>query len=273
MEIIQIDQKTCTQCGICAGECPGFYIDFTPKSFPVANARIKAGCIRCGHCVAVCPTGSLSHREMPVEKCVLIEENLKISPEQCEQLLKSRRSLRAIKKQKVPRELITRLIEDARYAPTGHNNQELEWLVIDNPEELNRIEKLGLEWIRWAMKNQPQMAAMFDMKEMLKNQEASNSVFMRGAPALIVTHAAKDNPMALIDSATALGYLDLAASSLGLGTCWAGFIFVMANNFPPVKTALALPEGHSAYGCMVLGYNKFKHRRIPTRKEPKITWR
>jgi nitroreductase len=108
-----------------------------------------------------------------VEKCVLIEENLKISPEQCEQLLKSRRSLRAIKKQKVPRELITRLIEDARYAPTGHNNQELEWLVIDNPEELNRIEKLGLEWIRWAMKNQPQMAAMFDMEEMLIRDKAA----------------------------------------------------------------------------------------------------
>ena len=169
--------------------------------------------------------------------------------------------------------MITRLIEDARYAPTGHNNQELQWLVIDSHEELDRIEKLGVDWIRWVMKNQPQMMAMFNMDEMLKRQELNNNVFMRGAPALLVTHATKDNPMALIDSATALGFLDLAASSLGLGTCWAGFVYIMASTFPPVKAALSLPDGHSAYGCLMLGYNKFKYHRIPTRKAPNITWR
>jgi nitroreductase/NAD-dependent dihydropyrimidine dehydrogenase PreA subunit len=273
MDIIQVDQKTCTQCGICAAECPGLVIDFQPESYPRPMARTEMACLRCGHCVVVCPIGSLTHREIPVEKCAPIIENLNIAPEQCEQWLKSRRSVRVFKKQSVPRAMITRLIDDARYAPTGHNNQELEWLVLDSREELDRIEKLGMDWIRSIIKNQSQMAAMFNMEEMVKRQELNHNVFMRGAPALVVTHAAKNNPMALIDSATAMGYLDLAANSLGLGVCWAGFVYMMANSFPPVAEALSLPQGHIAYGCLMLGYNKFQYHRIPTRKAPGITWR
>jgi nitroreductase/NAD-dependent dihydropyrimidine dehydrogenase PreA subunit len=273
MDIIQVDQKTCTQCGICAAECPGLVIDFQPESYPRPMARTEMGCIRCGHCVVVCPTGSLTHREIPVEKCAPINELLKVTPDQCEGWLKSRRSVRVFKKQSVPREMITRLIEDARYAPTGHNNQELEWLVLDSRSELDRIEKLGTDWIIWILKNQPRMAAMFNMEEMIKRQEKNHNVFMRGAPVLVVTHAAKNNSMALIDSATALGYMDLVANSLGLGVCWAGFVYVMANSFAPVTAVLSLPEGHSAYGCMMLGYNKFQYYRIPARKAPGITWR
>jgi nitroreductase/NAD-dependent dihydropyrimidine dehydrogenase PreA subunit len=272
VDIIKINEQTCTQCGICAEECPASLIDFQPHSFPKPKAIARIACVRCGHCVAVCPTGSLNHRGMPVEQCSPIEENLKVTPEQCEQLLKGRRSVRVFKKQTVSRDIIKRLVEDARYAPTAHNDQELEWLVVDSREELDNIEKIGTEWIRWVIKNQPQMNTMFNMEEMLKRQELNNKTFLRGAPVLVVTHALKDNSMAVIDSATALGYLDLAASSLGLGTCWAGFIYVMATSFPPLKEALALPEGHSACGCLMLGYNKFKYYRVPTRKAPKIRW-
>ena len=273
MNIIQIDQKTCTQCGICAAECPALLIAFKTKSYPKPLALAESACIRCGHCVAVCPTGSLTHREMPVEKLPALHESLRVSAEQCEQLLKGRRSVRAFKDQPVPREMVARLIKDASYAPTGRNDQEVEWLVIDNREELNRIEKLGIDWIRWVIKNQPRMAAILNMEELLKRQEKYTNVLLRSAPVLLVAHAPKDNSMALIDSSTALSYLDLAANSLGLGTCWAGFVYNMANSFPSVKNAIALPESHSAYGCAMLGYNKFKYPRIPLRKEPKIIWR
>ncbi len=104
----------------------------------------------------------------------------------------------------------------------------------------------------------------------------NHNAFLRGAPVLIVTHASKDFSVSLlagIDSANALSFLDLAANSLGLATCWAGYVYMMANTFPPVQAALALPEGHQAYGAMLLGYNKFKYHRIPVRKAPRIVWR
>jgi nitroreductase/NAD-dependent dihydropyrimidine dehydrogenase PreA subunit len=271
--IIKIDEKTCTQCGICAVECPVRLISFQPGHYPRPVASIESDCLRCGHCIVVCPMDSLDHSEMAIEKSIEIQENRKTTPEQVEQLLKSRRSVRVFKDQTVSREIITRLIEDARYSPTGHNNQEVEWLVIDNREELNRLESLGTEWIHWTMKNRPRIAAKMNMQDLLKRQEIYHNAFLRSCPVLIITHSKKSYNMASIDSSAALSYLDLAANSLGLGTCWAGFLYHMTKNFQPIKDAIVVPKGHSVYGCIMLGYNKYKYRRIPLRKEPCINWR
>ena len=276
VSIIEINQETCNKCGICAEECPRRVITLPDGDFPQILAPVEATCNGCGHCVAVCPSGSLSHQNSPLEISPKIQGSLKITPEHVEKLLKSRRSARVFKSQPVSREIITRLIEVARYAPTGHNLQEVEWLVIDNKKELDRIEELGIDWLQWVIKNLPQAAAASNMAEKLERQKLKRDAFLRGAPVLVVTHASKDSPVSLlagIDSANALSFLDLAANSLGLATCWAGYVYIMANTFPPVKEALALPEDHATYGCVLLGYNKFKYHRIPVRKVPKIIWR
>jgi nitroreductase len=151
----------------------------------------------------------------------------------------------------------------------------VEWLVIDDKKELARIEELGIGWLQWIIKNLPKVAADSNMEEKLERQKLHRDAFLRGAPVLIVAHASKDSLASLagIDSANALSYLDLAADSLGLGACWAGYVYIMANTFEPVKEMLALPDDHAVFGCMMLGYNKFKYYRIPVRKAPRITWR
>jgi ferredoxin len=84
-------------------------------------------CMRCGHCVGICPTGSLTHKEMPSEKTPVIAKSLEISFKQCAQLIKSRRSIREFQDKDVSKEDIERIIDVARYAPTGHNMQEVQW--------------------------------------------------------------------------------------------------------------------------------------------------
>ncbi len=275
MSIIEIDRKTCNKCGICALECPRRIIVLPEGGFPQVVAELEATCNACGHCVAVCPKGSLSHRDSPLESSPKMEKGLIITPAQVEQLLKGRRSARVFKDKPVPRETISRLIDIARYAPTGHNLQEVEWLVIDDKKELARIEEMGIEWLEWVIKNLPKVAADSNLEEKLERQRLKHDAFLRGAPVLIVAHADKSGLASLagIDSANALSYLELAANSLGLGACWAGYVYIMANTFPPVQKAMALPEDHAAYGCMMLGYNKFRYYRIPCRKAPGIVWR
>ncbi|MEM3486375.1 MAG: nitroreductase family protein, partial [Candidatus Methanomethyliaceae archaeon] len=87
-------------------------------------------CNRCGHCVAVCPTGALKHSDIPVEDCPPIKPELIINDEQAVQFLRSRRSIRAYKDKPVEEGKIRRLIEITRYAPTGGNGQLVEWLVL-----------------------------------------------------------------------------------------------------------------------------------------------
>jgi nitroreductase len=74
-----------------------------------------------------------------------------------------------------------------------------------------------------------------------------------------------------IDSAIALSYMDLAAPSLGLGCCWAGFFMIAAGSWPPLAEAFQLPEGHKSFGAMMVGYPKFRYQRLPERNEAKIT--
>jgi nitroreductase/NAD-dependent dihydropyrimidine dehydrogenase PreA subunit len=272
MNLIQINTATCRQCGVCAATCPGALIDYRPRNFPESVAMAEIACTGCGHCVAVCPTGSLSHRDMSIEACKPLHPEYKISPEQVEQFLRQRRSIRAYKKQPVPRKVTQQIIEIARYAPTGHNNQNVEWIVFDSPEKIQHLEDVGTDWIRWMIQQDRPMLPDFDLNHMLERQEASGNGFLRGAPVVIITHGEK-NPMGSVDSSLALTYLDLAANSLGLGCCWAGFVMMMAKSFTPMQEALALPAGHEAQGVIMMGYPRFVYQRLPARKPPRIVWR
>src|SRR4030042_3350381 len=127
MALLTIDKDTCTKCGICATQCN--MIIFKEGSYPRQMPGTDEFCMRCGHCVAVCPTGSLTHKEMLAEQTPLVEKSLDVSFKQCAQLIKSRRSIRNFQDKAVPKEEIERIIDVARYAPTATNSQDVRWLV------------------------------------------------------------------------------------------------------------------------------------------------
>ena len=271
MAILEVNKETCTKCGICATICPRGVIFFREKSYPRLLPKADENCARCGHCVAVCPPGSLTHVDIPVEQCLPLERSLDISAEQCTQLIKGRRSIRVYQDRKVPGEEIERIIEVARYAPTGHNDQEVRWLVINDRDEVHRLSEIGADWMRWVVKNNPQLAPM--LEGALQRQEAGMDVFLRDAPAVVIAYAEKNNPVASIDCSIALSYFDLIADSMGLGCCWAGYFIFAATFFSPMIEALSLPEGHQVYGALMLGYPRYKYQRIPVRNEARIIWR
>jgi nitroreductase/NAD-dependent dihydropyrimidine dehydrogenase PreA subunit len=273
MTLLTIDTETCNQDGICAAVCPAGIIDFKKGAFPEPSAHAEEICIRCGHCVAVCPTGSLSHRVMGVDQCPPIQEDLCLSEAQCEQFLRARRSIRRFKEKPVPREEIIRLIDLARYAPTGHNVQNVKWLAMGTRAELDKLAGLTVDWMRWMVANEKETAQALHLEETVQAWEAGHDVILRQAPVVIVTHAPVADMRAPTSSTIALTYLTLAATSLGLGTCWAGYFGYAAASFPPLKETLALPEGHQTLGAMMVGYPKYRYQRLPTRKRPEIVWR
>ena len=102
MSLLKIDQTKCKQDGLCAADCPMGIIRFAGKgSFPEMVVENEAMCIRCGHCVAVCPHGDLDHVEVLLAECLPIDKNLVGSAVQVEQFLRSRRSVRQFKDKEV----------------------------------------------------------------------------------------------------------------------------------------------------------------------------
>lgn len=204
MSLFVVDPEKCKKDHICVDECPAKIIKMIDKDTPpVPVSRAEEFCIQCGHCVAVCPYGALSHKAMAPEQCPPVRKELLPNPEWAEHFLRSRRSIRTYKKKVVERETITRLIDIARYGPSGSNSQPVRWLVIHDNEEVK----------------------------------------------------------------------NLAAPSMGLGACWAGYFNAAASLWPPMQEALGLPEDHTAFGSMMIGYPKYAYYRLPLRNEPHITWR
>ena len=273
MALFSIDTETCNQDGICAAVCPAMVIDFRKGEFPEPAAGAEELCIRCGHCVAVCPTGSLSHRVMAVEDCPPIKKEERLSRAQCEQFIRARRSIRIYKDTPVPQEEIANLIELARYAPSGHNTQSVQWLAMGTRTEIDKLAGLTVDWMRWVLNNQKEMALAMHLDAAVGLWEAGKDIILRQAPAVIVAHAPEEDMMAPTSSTIALTYLELVATSMGLGTCWAGYLRIAATNFPPVKQALALPKGHQCLGAMMVGYPSVRYQRLPTRKTPAVIWR
>ena len=273
MNLLTVDQQLCNQDGICAAACPAGLIDFQKGEYPTPISEAEEICIRCGHCVAVCPTGSLSHREMPVGQCPPIQKDLQLTAEHCEHFLRSRRSIRVYKSKPVPRDDISKLIEVARHAPSGHNSQCVEWLVLGNRDELRNLAAIVADWFRWMLSNMSEFALSMHMDRTLKRWEDGKDAILRDAPVVIITHAEKGNRLAPAACTIALAYLELAATSMGLGCCWAGYFNAAATTFPPMMEALSLPKGHQCFGSMMVGYPKVDYHRLPLRNPPGITWR
>jgi nitroreductase len=209
---------------------------------------------------------------MRVEQCPPVHKNLHLSQKHCEHFLRNRRSIRIYKNKSVPRKEVTRLIETARYAPSGYNSQCVEWLVLDKKDDLLKLGEVAIEWMHQTITTKPDFPLSKPIANALKRWGNGTNVISRGAPVIIITHAEKGNMLAPTSCTIALTYMELAATSMGLGCCWASYLNAAANEHPPMAKALSLPEGHQCFGAMMVGYPKLTFYRLPLRKNPKITW-
>ena len=130
-----------------------------------------------------------------------------------------------------------------------------------------------MDWMRTVIRDNPKMAAELFLDRNVKLWDQGIDVILRNAPVVIITHASRNNRIAPMDCVIALTYLELAAASMGMGCCWAGYFRSAAAIYAPLTEALGLPEGHQCFGAMMVGYPKFSYHRVPTRKPAKIIWR
>ncbi len=274
MNLITIDREKCNQDGICVSECPAQILVMEKnEGFPVPSPEFEEYCIRCGHCVAVCPSGALSLDWLEPENCRKMDNDLALPPEQAEQFLRGRRSIRSFKEKTVPKETLEKLLEVACSAPSAKNKQPWHWIVVQEPQEVQRVAGLVVEGMQAFLDSDPEEGKIRGYHRVVAAWDLGIDRVCREAPHLIIVHAEQDWTFAPEDTALALSLLDLYATSIGLGVCWGGYIYKAINAFPPLFDALGLPKGHLAFGAVMVGYPKFKYQRIPVRNQPRVIWK
>jgi len=262
------DKEKCKQCGACFVECPYDLIVKDREDYPKIRLAAKKTCIGCGHCVAVCPTEAITLPEMPVvqslspDQCAPLLKDLRLAPEQAEQFLRGRRSIRSYKDKLVPNEVLGQLLDVSRFAPSAKNGQPARWIVTRSAEATRKLAGLTVEF----------MAINNVFPGVIKNWEKGIDKILHGAPHVAVIHAAEDGLNPAEDCSLAAAYMELAAHAHGVGACWAGFLMEAAEGYHPIREMLRVPEGHGIYAALMLGYPKYRYQRIPRRRDVEVTW-
>jgi nitroreductase len=179
-------------------------------------------------------------------------------------LVKTRRSTRRFKTDPIPDEMVEKIIEAGRWAPSGANSQPWEFIVIKDRETKNRIVDIIKEHSEYGRKVE------LTREERLRWPSAAKTLADPGfkdAPVFIIlcgdprtresypllTLMARGDSHFASSLASAFLNMALAATTLGLGSQWmsaTGHPFVMCL----VKEVLGIPDKLVIYDAMAVGY-------------------
>lgn len=268
-----VNTQSCTHCGLCAATCPWGLIEVPREGAPhLAKAAAKL-CILCGHCEAVCPAGSLHLDDPRLASAISPEQPAEIEAERLGAYLRMRRSIRRYREEPVERAVIERVMDIVRYAPTGRNRQDVQWLMIHDTREVRRLTAMAVDWMRETGNSGNPLAARYNLGGMVKAWEEGRDYVCLNAPHLVIAHVGGESPIAMTNAVIALTHLDIVAPSFGLGACWGGIFMQAVNNWEPLRAALDLPPGHAPAHCLMLGYQAIRYQRPPQRNPVSIVWR
>ena len=138
--------------------------------------------------------------------------------------IRTRRTVRTFKPEPVPDEVVHRMLQAARWAPSSSNSQPWHFIVVKSRETL---------------------AALGDI--------ATQGPFIADAPVAIAI--VMDNaPRPQMDAGRALQQMELVAWSEGLGTCFVGFR--EAGQPEKVKELLGIPDSMELITVLPFGYRE-----------------
>ncbi len=162
----------------------------------------------------------------------------------------NRRSIRSYTDKPVSKADLELIVRAAVYAPSGRNTQDWLFTVITDKDKLERL-------------NAPVRDAL--------GRDASYRCYYNAPVLILASH--QDSDLAAADCACALENMFLAATSLGLGSCWINQIGPLSDD-PAVRKVLSelgIPDSQRVYGAAAIGYAAAPAK-APERKAGTVCW-
>lgn len=264
----KIDKEKCIHCGQCIKDCIANIIEFDDEKIPYITNENH--CLKCQHCLAICPTGALSIMNKKPEDSE-DTENLP-SEESVLKLIKSRRSIRQYRAENLPKEVIEKLTNMLKYPPTGCNFHKLHFSIIDDIEVMDKFREMTNSKIKKILSSNT-----FNTigKKIANYKDAfmrGDDIIFRNAPHMIVVSAPINAPCGSEDAIINLSYFELYAKSMNVGTLWCGFAEICLKVFPDLCEFLEIPDGYKPMYVMLFGPTDIKYTRCTQPEEYQISY-
>jgi nitroreductase/Fe-S-cluster-containing hydrogenase component 2 len=272
---------------------------------------MEVSCFGCRDCIAVCPEDAIEVEGSVVIDEGLYRSQFpdrKLSPPEplgpgknfseiqdqlteVERVIFRRRSNRIFKKNPVPQEMIERILEAGRYGPSAGNNQPIRYIVISDTALIEQIEEGVLRVLKRLSKGYREggllVRSLLHLYGLRNPQDmdirpiyALNALMREGSRLALFHHA----PCVILmlsdqrgvgdyklDCGIAAQNIVLAAHSLGLGTCYVGFIKPI-NMIGGLKKKLGIEYPYQVVTSIALGYPRVKQDKEVIRERTPITW-
>ena len=195
--------------------------------------------------------------------------------------IKKRRSVRLYEPKPIPRDIINTIIEAGNQAPFSSEKRFQPWrfVVVENPEFKQKLVQTTLPiWKKFMENTKETHPEIYEIGMTFYDaiDEPKDMVYYSAPVILFVIGPARNATCC----ALACENIMIAATSLGLGSCYVGFGAMVTGDADVVQT-LELTDDERIYGPILLGYPKVEpSARVanalasmgPKKKEPMIKW-
>lgn len=185
----------------------------------------------------------------------------------------TRRSTRNYKPEPVEREKLERILDAARQAPSGGNNQTNHFLVIQNREVLKKL--IGMVEAAFSRMDADENTYP-SLRHAIEVSKKGGYVFCYNAPVLIAVANRRDYGNNMADCACAIENMMVAANALDLGSCWINQLRWLNENEALVEYLrfLGMKKNERIYGAVIIGYpsNGLPNRSLMAQKGNETTY-
>lgn len=236
---------------------------------------------------------------MKADDNTVMENGVSLVPEQgapfnpVEEVIYRRRSARLYKKKQVPEYLVRRVIEAGRFAPSTGNAQPWKFIVVQDPKMIQEMtdhivqsckllskvtdyfSEPGRGWrerivnfLRFFIPNELHPMPLAAFKQIADGKLG----VWHGAPTVIIILIDQRAPSKpLIDVGVAGQNMVLAANSIGLGTCWVGFVEFLSRS-PKWRKRLNVKYPYKIANSIAIGFAKGSPDGLVNRPTKAIDW-
>lgn len=280
--MIEIDLEKCSGCNLCCEVCVAEHIAKGPSIDPGVL------CVSCGHCYAICPEEAITVTGYEQVATAELSGEPAVSPEAMLALLRARRSGRSFREGPVSREDLLRVIESASLAPSAHNVHPVKAYVYTDRGVISTVRVKTLRFYRlmaavfrsrlfsvlWRLggMDTDELAILVFAFEKLIETSGTRDILFFDAGTILVFTAPRGNFMAAGDAWIAAQNAVNFAETIGVSTCYNGFLIMAGRWDPTLRKAMGIPRGETVIAALTLGYPKRRFLREAPRGMMQTTW-